>query len=72
MKKEQTATHRLIDVKEAARWLGVTEGTLYKMTYQRRIPHVKVGRLTKFDPIKLQKWIQDQTVMPMPEKRYGR
>ncbi len=72
MKVTQVVMNRLIGIKEVARWLGVTETTLYKMTYQRKIPHVKVGRLTKFDPVKLEEWIQAQTVMPMPEKRYGR
>ncbi len=69
MKVTQVVMNRLIDVKEVARWLGVTETTLYKMTYQRKIPHVKVGRLTKFDPVKLQEWIKAKTVMPMPERR---
>ena len=68
MKVTQVVMNRLIDIKEAARWLGVTETTLYKMTYQRKIPHVKVGRLTKFDPVKLEEWIKAQTVMPMPWK----
>ncbi len=72
MKSTHVLMNRLIGIKEVARWLGVTETTLYKMTYQRKIPHVKVGRLTKFDPVKLEEWIQAQTVMPMPEKRYGR
>ncbi len=72
MKVTQVVMNRLIDVKEATRWLSVTEGTLYKWVGQGKIGHKKIGRLVKFDPIEVQKWIQDQTVMPMPEKRYGR
>ena len=68
MKSTHVLMNRLIGIKEVARWLGVTETTLYKMTYQRKIPHVKVGRLTKFDPVKLEEWIKAQTVMPMPWK----
>lgn len=72
MKTQNIVINRLIGIKEAARWLGVNETTLYKMTYQRKVPHVKVGRLTKFDPVKLQEWIKAQTVMPMLEKRHGK
>jgi hypothetical protein len=28
-----------------------------------------MGRLVKFDPIKLEEWIKQQTVMPMPERK---
>jgi len=40
--------------------------TLYKWVGQRKIPHIKLGRLVKFDPAKLEEWIKQQTVMPMP------
>ena len=36
---------RLMSVKEAAKYLGVSGHTLYQMVSQRRIPYVKVGRL---------------------------
>jgi excisionase family DNA binding protein len=70
--KDMTFQHkfisRLIDVKEAAGWLGVTPQTLYKMVSQRRVPYVKVGGALKFDPDKLQAWIKDNSVMPMPKR----
>jgi hypothetical protein len=39
------------------------------MVSQRRIPFVKVGGALKFDPVRLQEWIKQQTVMPMPERK---
>ena len=33
-----------------------------------RVPHVKVGRLVKFDVEMLDKWIKQNTVMPMPPR----
>ena len=40
---------RLFTIQEAALYTGLSVHTLYTMTSQRRIPHLKVGRLTKFD-----------------------
>lgn len=60
---------RLLDIQGASHYTGVSITTLYKWVSQRRIPHIKMGRLVKFDPAKLDDWIKQQTVMPMPEKR---
>jgi excisionase family DNA binding protein len=60
---------RLISVQEAARYLNLSPYTLYTMVSQRRIPYVKVGRLTKFDTGRLDEWIKQHSVMPMPSKR---
>ena len=59
---------RLISVPEAAAYTGVSPHTIYTMVSQRRIPYVKVGRLVKFDVELLDKWIKQNTVMPMPPK----
>ena len=60
--------NRLITVKDAAVYTGLSPDTLYTMVSQRRIPFVKVGRLTKFDLGLLDTWIKQNTVMPMPPK----
>ena len=59
---------RLIAVQEAAAYTGLSPHTLYTMVSQRRIPYVKVGRLTKSDMGLLDTWIKQNTVMPMPTK----
>jgi excisionase family DNA binding protein len=59
---------RLISVKEAAAYTGLSPHTVYTMVSQRRIPFVKVGRLVRFDVDLLDKWIKQNTVMPMPSK----
>jgi excisionase family DNA binding protein len=61
--------HNLINIDEAAKYLDLAKPTLYAMASQRRIPYVKVGRLLKFDLEKLDQWIQQNSVMPMPERR---
>ena len=56
---------RLIDIKSAAAYTGLSVHTVYTMVSQRRIPYVKVGRLVKFDLVLLDAWIKQNTVMPM-------
>ena len=64
-----SSSPRLLDIHEAAQYTGVSVTTLYKWVSQRKIPHIKIGRLVKFDPVALDEWIKQQTVMPMPERR---
>ncbi|MBK7418431.1 MAG: helix-turn-helix domain-containing protein [Nitrospira sp.] len=60
---------RLIGIKDAAGYTGLSVHTVYTMVSQRRIPYVKVGRLVKFDVALLDTWIKQNTVMPMPQRR---
>ena len=55
-------TCRLLDIKEVAHYTGLSVHTLYTMVSQRRIPYVKMGRLTKFDREEIDKWIASHAV----------
>jgi len=68
MKTDTQITRRLLTVEEAHQYTGLSIHTLYTMVSQRRIPFVKVGRLTKFDKDLLDAWFRQNTVMPMPTK----
>lgn len=57
--------NRLMSVKQAAEYTGLSPHTVYSMVSQRRIPHIKVGRLVKFDIVLLQRWIDCHTVKPI-------
>ncbi|MCS6319923.1 MAG: helix-turn-helix domain-containing protein [Nitrospira sp.] len=57
---------RLLTVEEAAVYLGLSKLTVYDWISQRKIQHVKVGRLVKFDQQTLDKWIDQHTVKPLP------
>ena len=59
---------RLMSVREAAAYIGLSPHTVYGMVSQRRIPYVKVGRLVKFNQATLDAWLKQHTVMPMPER----
>lgn len=53
---------RLLDIRQVAIYTGLSVHTLYTMVSQRRIPFVKLGRLTKFDREELDKWIAGKSV----------
>ncbi len=46
-KEDLTGMDQLLTVKEAARLLSCSEAAIRKWVYQRRLPVVKVGRLTR-------------------------
>ncbi len=68
MRQPEPIKRRLLNVQEAAEYTGLSVHTLYTMVSQRRIPFVKVGRLTKFDLRLLDEWIANHNEMPMPQK----
>lgn len=51
---------RLMNISEAAEYLGVKKSTLYDWVCLRKIPFVKCGRLTKFDIRDIDKWIESK------------
>jgi len=58
----------LLTIQQAAQVTGISVPTLYKWVGQRKIPHIKLGRLVKFHPTKLEEWIKQQPVISMPER----
>ena len=53
---------RLLNITEAAKYMGLSKNTLYSWVCQRKIPFVKCGRLTKFDIRDMDKWIEAKKV----------
>ena len=49
---------RLLNVGEAARYLGLEVGTVYKKSRLRELPSVKVGRALRFDVKALDRYIE--------------
>jgi len=55
---------RLMTASEVSEILRVPRSTVYELARTRRIPFLKVGRRTLFDPQLLSEWIASQTVRP--------
>ena len=51
---------RLLTVKDAAELLSCSEAAVRKWIYQRRLPHVKVGRLTRLRLSDVKAVVRDQ------------
>ncbi len=68
MQKHESRNQPLINVQEVAQRLNMAVTTIYKMVNQRRIPYVKIGGALKFDLAQVEKWVQEQMVMPMTRR----
>ncbi len=56
--------NRLLTAAEVSQMLRVPRSTVYELARTRRIPYLKVGRRTLFEPDLLTQWIAQQTVRP--------
>jgi len=52
---------QLMDMNEASEYLGIRKNTLYEWVVERKIPHVRVGRLLKFRREDLEAWLRKRT-----------
>jgi excisionase family DNA binding protein len=55
---------RLLNVQEAAKFLGTTAKTMYSMVWRREIVFVKIGRSLRFDLRDLEQLIETAKVRP--------
>jgi excisionase family DNA binding protein len=53
---------RLLNVREAAQYLGLEVVTVYKKSRLRELPSVKVGRALRFDLKALERFVERHTV----------
>ena len=58
MRLNVTVGKRLLNVREAARYLGLEVDTVYKKARLRELPCVKVGRALRFDVKALERYIE--------------
>ncbi len=53
---------RLLNVTEAAAYLGIQVDTVYKKARMRELPFVKVGRALRFDLKALERFVEQHTI----------
>lgn len=56
---------KLLNIKEAAEYLGISANTLYQWVNQRKIKYIKIGRLLKFFKQDLDEFIESNVVKPI-------
>jgi excisionase family DNA binding protein len=51
-------THPLLDVVQAAEFLGISRNGLYIQVRAGKVPHYRVGGLIRFDLDELREWLE--------------
>lgn len=61
----KNGNERLLNMDEAAQYLGIRKSTLYGMCMRREIPFIKIGKLNKFTLHDIQAFIDKNKVEPV-------
>ena len=62
MRSNEIVGKRLLNVAEAAEYLGLQIDTVYKKSRLRELPSVKVGRALRFDVVALDSYVEQHTI----------
>ena len=62
MSSNEIVGKRLLNVQEAAEYLGLQIDTVYKKSRLRELQSVKVGRALRFDVVALRRFIEEHTI----------
>jgi excisionase family DNA binding protein len=54
----------IMTIAELAKYLDLTEGTLYKKVSNNEIPYTKLGNLLRFPKWAIDQWVSENTVKP--------
>lgn len=52
------AFQALLTAKATAKLLGISSRTLWSLTNRREIPHLRIGKILRYDPRDIQTWIE--------------
>ena len=61
---------RLLNAQEIAILIGVKQSTIYQWTHQGFIPHVKVGKLVRFNVDSVMKWLGEKETAGRKNRKY--
>ena len=56
----------LLNIREAARYLGISHHTLYKLLERREVPAAKIGGSWRFNRTTLDEFVASQSLVPRP------
>ena len=65
VRSNETIGRRLLNVREAAQYLGLEVNTVYRKSRLRELPCVKVGRALRFDVVALERYVEQHTIATM-------
>jgi len=53
---------RYLSTKELSEYINISVNTIYSWVWQKRIPHIKFGRLVRFDLKAIDEWAGEKNV----------
>lgn len=56
----QLLENQLLTIKQLSKYLSVSVPTIRDWVYKRQIPFAKLGRLVRFDPLDIRKWLNER------------
>jgi len=56
----------ILDIDGLSKYLQVHPSWVYKMVSSKKIPHIKAGKYVRFKKSAIDKWIDTQTISPIP------
>lgn len=60
-------SRRLLEYREAARFLGISVSHLQRLVQRREMPHHKIGRCVRFSEDDLRAFLEQSRVEPFPD-----
>lgn len=60
---------RLITVEELAEYLNLNPHTIYIWVEQGKIPHIKIGRMVRFDLLEIEDWLASKKTQLVDEEK---
>ena len=64
MEKRGEKQSQYLTVEELCQLLKLKKSYIYDLTYRKKIPFIKIGRHLRFDLEEIQKWIENNKVIP--------
>ncbi len=52
---------QLLTVKQVSELINIAPLTIYKLVYAKKIPFIKIGRITRFDKDKILSWLNSNS-----------
>ena len=58
-----------MDVRDLGEYKNLKPSHIYDMVARREIPHIRIGKLLRFEPDRIDEWFQSQRVEPKPRTK---